>query len=531
MSARRLNFAFFFLLAIFAFSATAILYISTPAGAGLANDSVAYIAGARSILQGKGYSDIWLDSTLEAITHYPPLLSLSLSALGLLGIDPLRGARLLNILLFGVNTTLVGLLGWRMTRSRAAGLWVAGFFLLNASLLRVHVFAMSEPLFLFLSLLAFLLIDIYIAGRQKPVWLILAGLAAGLAFLTRYSALALLPTFIVALFLFRKDPAETPGTGHQTWRAGLAATGLFLVGAIPPIAAWFLRNSLVAGNATNRTFQFHPITPENIQPGFYNLSQFLMPVEPWRQVLAKSGLFGWIIAILGLIMLYWLAVKTWEMIFRPAHVQPAPVTFTTTLYLFAYLGAVLFSMSFFDASTKLQPRILAPLYVAFMLLLAAFGIWLWRQNKRLLKGLVTVLAVVALAISAYGDTGAVADFKTAGQGYASWKWHDSLVMASLRDLPADITIYTNTPPAVYLVTGRASRVIPTPIDPVDNLARGDFEQNVGLMRTDLMSGKAVLALFDTSNLEDAPGMQDITALISGLTVLQKAQGDILYGKP
>ena len=66
--------------------------------------------------RGKGYSDIWLDSTIEPITHYPPLLSLSLSVLGLLGIDPLRGARILNILLFGTNTALVGWLGWRMTR-------------------------------------------------------------------------------------------------------------------------------------------------------------------------------------------------------------------------------------------------------------------------------------------------------------------------------------------------------------------------------------------------------------------------------
>ena len=532
MFARRLSVAFFIILAILAFGAMAILYISTPAGAGLANDSVAYIAGARSILQGKGYSDIWLDSTLDPITHYPPLLSLSLSALGLLGIDPLRGARILNILLFGVNTTLVGLLGWRMTRSRAAGLWLAALFMLNAALLRVHVFAMSEPLFLFLSLLAFLLIDVYLAGSRKPVWPILAGLASGLAVLTRYSALALLPTFIVSLFLFQRAPAQTSATGRRnTWQTGLAATGLFLAGAIPPIAAWFLRNALIAGNATNRTFQFHPITSENVQPGFYNISQFLMPVEPWRQMLAKSGFFGWLIAIFGLIVLYWLAAKTWQMIFRPAHDQPAPVTFTTALYLFAYLGAVLFSMSFFDASTKFQPRILAPLYVAFMLLLAAFGIWLWRKNMRPLQGLVVVLAVVTLAISAYGDTRAVAEFETAGQGYASWKWHDSLVMASLRDLPAGTAIYTNTPPAVYLVTGRASRVIPTPIDPVDNLARGDFEQNVELMRADLMSGKAVLALFDTSNLEDAPGMQDITAFVSGLTVIQKAQGDILYGKP
>ena len=38
-----------------------------------------------------------------------------------------------------------------------------------------------------------------------------------------------------------------------------------------------------------------------------------------------------------------------------------------------YLCAVLFSMSFFDASTKFQPRILAPIYVCLLVLLVAFG--------------------------------------------------------------------------------------------------------------------------------------------------------------
>lgn len=529
MSARFARFTFTCMLAILAISAMAILYISTPVGAGLANDSVAYIAGARSLLLGKGYSDIWLDSSLEPVTHYPPLLSLSLSALGLLGIDPLRGARILNIFLFGINTALMGLLGWRMTRSSMAAVWLAALFMLNAAMLRLHVFALSEPLYLFLSLLAFLCFDHYYISpnrQHKTTWLILAGLSTGLASLTRYSALALLPTFIIVLFFF--------SSYHKTWRARLAAASLFLAGAIPPLAAWFLRNKLAAGNATNRTFQFHPVTSENIQPGIYNISQFLMPIEPWRQLLVRSGLLEWVLATLGLVLLLWLAFQAWMFIIHPEYGLTGSLSLTTGLYVFAYLGAVLFSMSFFDASTKFQPRILAPLYVAFMLLLIASGAWLWQKRNRVAQGFVIVIVAASLALSAYADTRAIADFKTAGQGYASWKWHDSLIMASLQNLPAEIAIYTNTPPAVYLVTGRASRTLPTPIDPVDNLLRSDYEQNLARMRTDLLTGKAVLALFDTTNLDASdmpPGTQAIQSIAAGLNVLQKSQGDILYGKP
>lgn len=563
MSARTL---FFGTILVLALCAMALLNIATPAGAGLANDSAAYIAGARSILQGTGYSDIWLDSKLEAITHYPPLLSLSLAALGLLNIDPLRGARILNILLFGANTALMGWLGWRATRSRVAGIWLAAVFMLNASLLRVHVFALSEPLFLFLSLLGFPFIDLYMPVRfatprfakqielgsmskqiepglahykpQKMFLVALAGLSCGLAFLTRYSALALLPAFAIALLLLQKNsrPPISTSTLHRPWFV-IKPIAIFFATAIPPMAGWFVRNKLSAGNITNRTFNFHPISNENIQPGFYNFAQFLMPVESWQNILIKSGWVQGLLAVVGLALLIWLVIHVWQLVTvyrlpNTVYFSPSTISFATVLYVFGYLGAVLFSMSFFDASTKFQPRILAPIYVSLMLLSAAFGVWLSRKNALALRGVALGLALVTLAFSAYGSLGqqGLATLSQAGQGYASWKWHDSVLMASLRDLPPGTTIYTNTPPAVYLVTGRASRTLPTVIDPVDNLPRGNYQADLAQMRADLLSGRAVLALFDTSTLEDALGIQNSADFFNGLVVLQKTQGDILYGR-
>ncbi len=103
-------------------------------------------------------------------------------------------------------------------------------------------------------------------------------------------------------------------------------------------------------------------------------------------------------------------------------------------------------------------------------------------------------------------------------------------MADLKKLPSNVAIYTNTPPAVYLVTGRASRVLPTPVDPVDDRPRGEYEQDVAQMRADLLTGKAVLALFDTSDIEDALGAENVAQFTDGLTILEKVQGDTLYGK-
>jgi hypothetical protein len=545
MSPRISRFTFYILLAILVLGAMATLYICTPAGAGLANDSVAYIAGARSILQGTGYSDIWLDSSLEAITHYPPLLSLTLAAVGALEIDPLRGARILNILLFGANTALLGLLGWRMTKSQFAGILLAVLFLLNASLLRVHIFALSEPLFIFFSLLSFLFFDFSLETQRSSsvtrYSLLVTGFITGLACLTRYSGLALIATFLLSIFLF-----------YPTSR--LKGIAIFLAGAVPPLAAWFIRNKLAAGNVTNRTFQYHPISAENIQPGIYNFSQFLMPIETWRRALSRAGVIEWIILGLALILLVWLIITAWKLLFQspnpritkpPTGTMPPnlPVSlstslpFTTVLYIFAYLGAVLFSMSFFDASTKFQPRILAPIYVSLMILFVALlnrTAKAAENAKKSIKNFALLacfaVGLVSLGLSTFDFRQTVLTLQAEGQGYASWKWRDSVVMADIKKLPANVAIYTNTPPAVYLVTGRASRVLPTPIDPVDDRPRGDYEQNVTQMRADLLAGRAVLALFDTSGIEDTLGSENYAGFISGLKVLEKAQGDTLYGK-
>ena len=128
---------------------------ATPEGAGLSDDSIAYIAGARSMVAGHGYREAWLASN-QPVTHFPPAFPSVLAFFGFLGIDPLHAARFVNALLFGLSAGLLGILAWRMTPSLTAGLVLAGLFVLSGDLLQVHAVAMSEPLFIFLSLLSLL---------------------------------------------------------------------------------------------------------------------------------------------------------------------------------------------------------------------------------------------------------------------------------------------------------------------------------------------------------------------------------------
>lgn len=533
--------SFFLLLIISIFAGWTVWYV-TPAGLGLTNDSAAYIGGARSILAGTGYSDIWLDSTREPVTHYPPLLSLVLSGIGLsTGLDPYRAARALHIVLSAANTGLIGFLGWRMTRSQSAALLLALLFAANAQLLRIHAYVLSEPLFIFFSLLSFLSFDFAIeqrasskniagapkAGYWSPItgyWLLLTGFLTGFAFLTRYSGLALIATFLAAIFLFQPD-----------WRSRFVKTGQFLAGVLLPVTVWFIRNAIVAESATNRVFRYNPIPLPNIRQGLRNFSQFLTPFQSWRDWLFESGILSAMLIGIGLVLLAWLTFQATKVLFQSPNHQitqsPNPLAFTTALYVFGYLGAVLFSMSFFDASTKFQHRILSPLYISWMILLV-YGLHKLHGKTRVFSYLGFGLAAISLAFTTYQLQSTLPELHdSAGLGYGSWKWRQSIIMARLKDLPPGVAIYTNSPPAVYHVTGRASRVLPSPVNPVSGQMRGSYEQDLAQLRADLLAGRAVLALFNTTDIEDALGVENLEDFSSGLTVLEKAQGDILYGKP
>lgn len=506
---------FFIALSLIAASAVSILLYSTPEGLGLSDDSIAYIAGARSILAGHGYREAWLASN-QPVTHFPPGFSFLLALIGISGVDPLRGARMLNSMLFGTNAFLLGIIGWRMTRSQVAGITLALIFVFNASLFNVHAVAMSEPLYIFFSLAAFLTFSEYFK-LEKNIWLITSGCLVAFAYLTRYAGLALFATFVMALLLL-----------HGTWRKRIMSAGIFFASFLPLVVAWGVRNKLVADNATNRTLVFHPLTAENIRIGIYNFSEFFIPIETWRQALIKvPNFFSILLGIITLILLAWVVYKGLKKFLQPVTEMPEILSFTSGLYIFGYMASIISSMLLFDASTKFKLRILSPVYVSLLILLVLFGYWLWQKRANAGRGFIITVTFFILAFSFYDTSNIIVKLNKGGQGYASFQWYDSQAMDFLRKLPKEAHIYTNQPGPVYLYTNRSSYVLPDHVDAVTGLPREGYEQGVLTLQEDVLTGKAVLALFKLG--AEAEDVQAIYAQLSdGLFLAHNTHGDKIY---
>lgn len=504
--------ASFLTFGLFAIFGIFLILYATPQGLGLFDDSIAYIAGARSILSGEGYREAWLASN-QPVTHFPPMFSSVLALVGISGIDPLRGTRFVNALLFGGNIFLLGIIGWKMTKSQLGGVALSLLFLVNYSLFRVHSTAMSEPLYIFFTLASFLTFYFYFELKQKR-WLIITGCLVGLAYLTRYAGLALFATFLVSLILLK-----------HPWSWRFSRSAIFIASFIPFALGWSIRNQLVADNATNRTLVYHPINIENIQTAIYNISVFLMPIEEWRKALIKiPNLFNIIIIISIFILLIWLAKKGLTKIFKPNTETPEILSFVSTLYIFGYLASIISSMTLFDASTKFQLRILSPIFVSILIMAVYFGYWLWNKQKLFS----TFYVLLILFFSIYGMNTTITELRKGGQGYASFQWFDSQAMKFLQTLPDDVKIYSNEVPAVYLYTNRPSYVLPDLIDPVTGQERGGFEEGVSNLQADVLSGEAVLALFDVGKDEQTLTVYKI--LSDNLYLAFDKQNDTIYTK-
>jgi len=180
-------------------------------------------------------------------------------------------------------------------------------------------------------------------------------------------------------------------------------------------------------------------------------------------------------------------------------------------------------MLMFDAATKFKLRILAPVLVSLLILLVAFGIWLRKKRREM----VIVLTVLVLGVSMYKQVITVNTWASSELGYASFQWYDSKAMAFLRELPADVMIYTNEPGAVYLYTGRGCYVLPDRFDSATALARANFEEGVATMQADINQGQAVLALFSHGDNVS----KDVPALTAGLYLAHKSSGDSIYTAP
>ena len=523
----RTKWLFWVLLIVVGLAAVWFMRYLTPDGMGLVNDSVGYIGGARNIAEGNGYSRLKGNGKPTPISNFPPLFSIFLAGISFLGPDPIEGSLILNVLLFGANVFMMGVLVRKATGNGLWGLAAALFFAASEPLFRAHSFAMTEPLYLFLS---FLVLWFYLQYAEKENWLWLAasGITASLAFLTRYVGVSLYGTVVLCLFLFSARDEDKLVNWRRFWKD----FGIFLAAGVPLVLVWLARNFIVSQNAGNRLLLWHPVTGDMLDEGMVNFWSWLLPetgglIERYLNILTIVFFVFLVVLAIGTILIF--------LRYKQQKIQVIEGDFKAgwifALHALVYLGVLIFSMTFLDASPIFENRILAPFYVPLLAIFAMIMSWLWgRKNLVLMAGAV-VISLGLLLSFVEDDVDAIAELRQDGQGFAHSNWRNSEVVAAVKDLD-DVMLFSNKITAIYILTGKPAYAVLSPMNPATRLPREGYEEDMANIHESVLSGKSVIVIFNFRALENDPEeaqwMKDVS---NGMPILKELADGVIFGVP
>jgi len=266
-------------------------------GVGISADSLVYLGAADSIATGKGAITISshytpLTPAGAPLTIFPPAYPALVAVIIRLGLPAASSAKWFHVLMMAATVFLIGIFTCLATEgSVTATLSSILLFGTSADIWNIYTMAWSESPFIVFCLSAFVLLLMHVA---KPNYFLLIGasLSAGLALMTRYLGVTIIPPMILAVLFL--------SGGRLRDRIKDSLLLIAVSGCL--MAAWLIRNILLANSATDRSLAFHLPGKSDIGMLINSLLVFWMPWSaPFRLraiLLALAG--GLVIVFAGL---------------------------------------------------------------------------------------------------------------------------------------------------------------------------------------------------------------------------------------
>jgi 4-amino-4-deoxy-L-arabinose transferase-like glycosyltransferase len=499
-----------------------ILVIASPGGLHVNSDSASYFDAARSLAHGKGL-------VLEApppnhepqfharsgvpLVHWAPLFPTTLAGLSPLWPDPLDAARWLIVALFAANIALVGRIAWRATdRNALAAVAAAAFFALSPAGISLHGAALSEPLFLFLSLLGLELTAVFLQSGRR--WaLAAAGCSIAAALLTRYVGLPLVVAVWAALLLFEEG----------TLRRRLARSTAFAVAVSLPLVAWLIRNAAVADSAADRRVELDP-------PSIHQLSKLLGSFAHWfgSNSLGTAARAVLALALCVVVAALWVLLRRSSPLVRarPARIRLTLMLVFGVVYLISlYVWQTLFDTSFGD-------RALAPAYASLVVVATWLVSTALDQRRRPVWAVGVLIGGIIGVGLAYGQQSlhAANNLHRRRLGYEASEWQRSPTLQRVRQADRRIPVYSNAPEAINLLTGRPALSVPTTIDPTTSQPNPGYEASVSALRRRGSTEPLLVAYFDDVPRQRYVVGPDELARRTGLRLQRTSDGVVLASR-
>ena len=438
-------------------ASVSVAVATRPPAPGITGDSFFYIGGANSLLKsGKlAYPDWeWSSAdTIQPMTRITPALSLALAGLMSAGVSEIVAARTVQSISAGVTVGLAALLVGDLA-GLTAGMMTALTILVLPAFQGVHLYVLTEPLFLAWALVAMWTL----ISRGSAT---LAGIAFLAATMTRYVGVSLAAGAALALLVGRGDLK----TKILRAIAVVGPSGLFFVG-------WRYWTAQAAGAQPIKAQGLFPLGDEPAHAA-RALATWIVPGSmPALRLLQVVAMVGCAVAVLvGMRMrskpdVPQRARRDGDAFGRARALTAAVLTMTTCYWAFVVLAHVLA-----EPTIEFRERMLLPTFVLGQLWIGA--VVAPRIRGRWAQGFGLVALTIWLAVTARVALARVAAERRVGLELASERYRTSPTLRWLSTNARERLVYTNHPLAVYHHARRPAKFWPkvVPPDSAETLAR------------------------------------------------------------
>ena len=424
-------------------------------------------------------------------------------------------AEWLHGILYGLNALLFGLAIYFSTR-RSLLAMVLGILLFFSpqALLHIHSFAWSEPPFLTFALILFISLGFY-HKQRKWYWLIIAALSLGFILVTRYAGIAFVPVAALCLLFCNNLPIKQK----------IKDTVLFLFLAFIPLGLWMVRNIFLTHAATDREFIYHPITVKHLITLINTIHSFYLPQ------FESSHANGVELLIVVMLMIFMLA-KLIKQSPNLLKAEPSRLYMILFGYLFGaiYVAFLLLSISFYDAYTPLDERILFPVYIFFTIsIFSTIHEYSHTSGARNAWLVLLVCAFFIIRINLPTVIETARNFLTSGLGYNKVSWNYSQTLKKLQEYPADTRVFSNGYTVIRFKTGNHAEPLPAKFSPVNDEPNPYYQEELATMCTEINQGKALFVYLERVIRDYLPSKEEVLEACSPRLLFSLEDGSI-YGE-
>ena len=426
--------------AVFLLTIAAVIIILwiTRRGVGVTPDSVAYLCAADNFLKGNGLVAISSKANFIPMTHFPPLYPLLITMGEFIGIRVLDFCKYINIIVYILNVIFFGLIIYKSTNSNIEASCLGSLLMISSyDVLRAHICAMTDPIFILLTLATFITLILYI-DKRSAAYFIACSILVSISFLLRYVGLSLVLTAIMGILILSKKYSVKK----------VKDVAIFLVISTIPMMLWLARNLYLTGNPFDRTL------------GYYKLSLNNFP-EKVGYILQKLGSLSlpvYLLVIITLVLLTLTVIyykKSSQKLIIDSLLSFGDIPCLIGLFILNYLLVVFIAVLFLDNAIYLGFRILLPVIVFSELIIFIF----LARKLSYKKLLIFTMIIIGFQLYRWNFNKVTHEELV----YSGPQWVQSEIIKKVNKLPGSYKIYSNGPDVIYYLTGKLAYAVPESI--------------------------------------------------------------------